>query len=155
MIYVWPTLAILLSLGLMGFSLVALYVDDWQRDLRERMASTDDDPRSPLAAYRTDQSPAELANHVVAVIGRLPRWRLERLEEGDGEVRLHLVRTTRWLRRKDDVRLRISPEGEGSILRAESQSRSALPDLGQNPRNLRELLGAIAEPVTRERNANR
>jgi uncharacterized protein (DUF1499 family) len=47
------------------------------------------------------------------------------------------------MRYKDDIRLSIKPADSGSLLSAESRSRVGRGDLGQNPRNLRELLGAI------------
>lgn len=142
----WPILAIVLSVSVVILSLLLLYVDDWQRDLRTNHASTSDDPQSPLAAVRSDLPVAELANHCIAAVARLPRWRLNRLDEGGGEVTIRFRRATPLLRFKDDVVVRIAPEGEGSILRAESKSRLGSADFGQNPRNLRELLAALKEP---------
>jgi len=139
----WPTLAVLLSLLALVVVIVALQVDDWRRDLTTNTASTSDDPRSALPAHHSELAPAELARHVLSVIDKLPRWRLAKLTEGDGQVTLHLVRSTPLLRFQDDITVAISPEPTGSILRAVSQSRVGKGDLGQNPRNLRELLSAL------------
>ncbi len=140
---IWPTLAVLLSLAALALVMVAWQVDDWGRDLTTNTASTSDDPRSALPAHRSGLPPAELARHVLSAIDKLPRWQLAELTEGDGKVMLHLVRSTPLLRFRDDIMVTISPEPTGSILRAVSQSRIGKGDLGQNPRNLRELLSAL------------
>jgi uncharacterized protein (DUF1499 family) len=145
----WPVLAVLISVAVVSVAIVSLYVDDWQRDFTTNHAATSDNPKSPLPAFRSELTPAELANHAMAVMGKVPRWRLSKLDEGDGEVTLHFVHATRLARFADDVTVRVSPEEEGSILRAESRSRIGKGDLGQNPRNLRELLEAVkAKPST-------
>lgn len=144
----WPVLAVLISVAVISVAIVSLYVDDWQRDFTTNHASTSDNPKSPLPALRSELSPAELANHTMGVMGKISRWRLAKLDEGAGEVTLHFVRVTRLARFADDITVRISPEGEGSILRAESRSRIGKGDLGQNPRNLRELLEAVKAKPT-------
>ena len=74
----------------------------------------------------------------------LARWQLVEQNESGGIIQLHFVRATPLWRFKDDIRVRIAPAaGGGSLLTAESRSRVGKGDLGQNPRNLRELLGAI------------
>ena len=145
MFWIWPTVAIVLSLGAVGLALLSLYIEDWSRDFTMNTASTSDDTKSALAAYRSDLPSAELANHTIAAAGRLPGWHLAKLEEGQGVVTLRFVRSTRLLRFKDDITVRITSEDGGSILRADSKSRLGKGDLGQNPRNLRELLAALKE----------
>jgi uncharacterized protein (DUF1499 family) len=145
MIWLWPTLAVLLSIVVLKFAIVALFVDDWRRDLTTNEATWGDEPGAVLPTYRSDLPPAELANHVIAVAGKLPRWRLAKLEEGDGEVAIRFVRSTRLLRFQDDIFVRIATAGEGSSLWASSKSRLGKGDLGQNPRNLRELHAALEE----------
>jgi uncharacterized protein (DUF1499 family) len=44
---------------------------------------------------------------------------------------------------RDDIRVQIEPAAEGTRLSAESRSRVGKGDLGQNPRNLRELLDKV------------
>jgi uncharacterized protein (DUF1499 family) len=73
----------------------------------------------------------------------LPRWRLEAQE---GEV-VRAVRTTRLFRFKDDVTARVSSDPKGARLELTSASRIGKGDLGQNPRNLKELLGAVEREV--------
>lgn len=146
MFWLWPTVAVVLSVGAVGLALISLYVEDWSRDFTTNTAATVDDPQSPLAALHSDLPPAELANHVIAVVGHLPRWRLIKLDEGQGLVTIHFVRTTPLAHFKDDVTVRIAPVEGGSVLHAESKSRLGTGDLGQNPRNLRELLDALDQP---------
>lgn len=56
---------------------------------------------------------------------------------------VRLVRATRFWRFEDDVTVKISPAEGGSVVTAQSQSRVGKGDLGQNPRNLIELLGEV------------
>lgn len=69
----------------------------------------------------------------------LPRWTLD--SSSDEEI--HAVRKTRILRFKDDIEVRIEKRNNGSEANFESASRVGKGDLGQNPRNLEELLEAI------------
>ena len=145
MFWIWPTLAIVLSIGIVGLTLLSLYVDDWKRDFTTNTASTSDDPKAALPAYHSDLPAAELANHTISAAGELKGWHLAKLEEGQGIVTLRFVRSTKLLRFKDDITVHIASEDGGSVLRAESKSRLGKGDLGQNPRNLRELLTAVKE----------
>lgn len=145
MFWIWPTLAVVLSIGIISVAIISLYVEDWSRDFTQNTASTSDDPKAALPAFHSDLPPAELANHTIAVAGKLPGWHLAKLDEGQGNVTLRFVRTTRLMRFKDDITVVIQPEDGGSILRADSKSRLGKGDLGQNPRNLRELLAGLKE----------
>lgn len=122
-----------------------LIIDDWSRDLTTNHAATsegaDDEALRPIHSTR---SPSETAQLVERAAAELSRWELVEETSGkDGVVTLALVRTTPLLRFRDDITVTISPEGNGSIITAESQSRVGRGDLGQNPRNLKELLGAV------------
>jgi uncharacterized protein (DUF1499 family) len=126
-----------------GIALLA-HVEDWSRDLTTNVAATDaagQDER--LRPIRSDLSPVELGERATAAARTLPRWELAGREQIDGTVQIHFVRTTGVMRYKDDIRVSIKPADSGSLLSAESRSRVGRGDLGQNPRNLRELLGAI------------
>jgi uncharacterized protein (DUF1499 family) len=69
----------------------------------------------------------------------LPRWSLE--ASGGNEVRA--VRKTRLFRFADDVTAQVYPDPDGARLELTSASRLGKGDLGQNPRNLEELLRAV------------
>ena len=138
-------IAIAAAAGLLAIViLVALQVEDWRRDLTTNHAETAQDAAdSRLQQIESELPPAELAARVSAAAAGLPNWRLESRQENGVSVELHCVRTTRLLRFADDIRVRIEPAEGGSRLTAESRSRVGKGDLGQNPRNLRELLGAV------------
>ena len=87
--------------------------------------------------------PERLLAAVRRAVGRLPRWRLEASE--GGEVRA--VRTTRLLRFRDDVTARVTPAPDGARLELTSASRVGKGDLGQNPRNIEELVRAVDREV--------
>lgn len=73
------------------------------------------------------------------------RWRIVSRNRTDTGAQLHLARRTRVMRFVDDIHVRLSAETSGTHLDAESQSRFGLGDLGQNPRNLRELVRGLSE----------
>jgi uncharacterized protein (DUF1499 family) len=142
-------IALYSGLGLAAIVFLALLigvisqVENWSRDFTTNTAVTDEaspDPR--LRPIESSQSPAELAKLVVAKAGGLPHWELAKQAESNGAADLHFIRTTGLWKFKDDIRVHIQPAGSGSRLTAESRSRVGKGDLGQNPRNLRELLAA-------------
>lgn len=144
----WLALYIGLGLALVLVFAIALilvtHVEDWGRDLTTNYATTSDDAADQrLRPIDAGVNPAELAAVVVRCAAELPRWQLAERSDEPGQIRLHFVRTTGLVGYKDDIRVRIEPAGNGSRLSAESQSRIGKGDLGQNPRNLRELLGKI------------
>lgn len=137
---------ILLAFSVPIFWMLVL-VEDWRRDLTTNHAATDaaaDDPA--LRPLRSPLPPAALAERVEEFVDRRRNWTLASIEPADSEgtIRLHLVRTTAVLRFKDDIHVVLAeaPEG-GSVLEATSRSRVGKGDLGQNPRNLRELIDSL------------
>ena len=127
-------------------------VEDWRRDLTTNQASTDADAEDPLLRpLHSPLSPEALAERVEQFVDSRRYWQLASIERSDDAktVRLHLVRTTAVLRFKDDIHVTIAetPEG-GTVLEATSRSRIGKGDLGQNPRNLRELIGALHSTST-------
>ena len=149
----WLALWIVCGLAISGLLVAAIvlvtHVEDWSRDLATNVAATSDQARDPrLRTLDSPLSPLELVDAVAQAAGQLPRWELVERTEEDRQVRLHFVRTTGVLRFKDDIRVRIEPAGSGSRLSAESRSRVGKGDLGQNPRNLRELLDKLRDAST-------
>ena len=97
---------------------------------------------TPNSARATRAYPATRDNLMAAIekaVDKLPRWRLERRNESE----VHAVRESRLFRFKDDVTVNIIPKHNGTEARFASASRVGKGDLGQNPRNLRELLETI------------
>ena len=138
-------IAIAAAAGLLAIVIiVALQIEDWRRDLTTNHAETAQDAAdSRLQPIESELSPGDLGYVVEAAAAGLPNWRLESRQENGESIELRFVRTTRLLRFVDDIRVRIAPTAGGSRLTAESRSRVGKGDLGQNPRNLRELLGAV------------
>jgi uncharacterized protein (DUF1499 family) len=134
--------AILVLLTIAG--ILVTHVEDWSRDLTTNYAATSDEARDErLRPIEAAASPDFLADMTVQAVDTLPQWELIERTSEDSTIRLHFVRTTGLVGYKDDIRVRIEPAGAGARLSAESQSRVGKGDLGQNPRNLRELLGAV------------
>jgi uncharacterized protein (DUF1499 family) len=106
-------------------------------------AETDEPGDPALASLTLPVPPAEALARVEAAVKRLPRWAVERVDAAAGAV--GLTRRTRLLRFVDDVTIRLEPVGGGTRVQARSQSRFGAVDLGQNRRNLIELLGALKE----------
>lgn len=105
-------------------------------------AAEDPSLRPPTSA----SAPADLADTIQAWTDSAPLWSVEKREASGGDVNMHLTRTTRVFRFVDDVHVRlIAAEGGGTRVEAESQSRVGKGDLGQNPRNLKELVGVITQ----------
>lgn len=100
-------------------------------------------PKSARAAGSYDTSPERLTSVIRGAIDSLPRWKIER--ESDGLI--EAVRSTRLFKFEDDVMVKISGSGEESKVVFESASRVGKGDLGQNRRNLRELLEAVDRTV--------
>lgn len=146
-------IAIYVALGLAATVLFGLLigvlsqVENWSRDFTTNTAATDDNASdSRLRPIDSASSPAELKDVVIAETSKLPNWELVEQIEEDGAAKLHFVRTTGLWKFKDDIRVQIGPiESGGSRLTAESRSRVGKGDLGQNPRNLRELHAAVRQ----------
>lgn len=136
---------------LAGVAIVTLYIfshiDDWSRDLTTNFAKTD--PSSTdLRPLELPLPPDRAASLVRRAAESLRGWQVAEESPSDlggGAVEWHFVRTTLLMRYKDDIHARIEPlaSGESVTVHLRSQSRIGKGDLGQNPRNLRELLRAI------------
>jgi uncharacterized protein (DUF1499 family) len=101
------------------------------------------DPTLEAVVLAIPKEPA--VDRIRAAIARQPRWAVIEADRATGTI--HATHATRIWRFVDDVRIRIEPWGDGSRLTAESRSRVGKGDLGQNARNLRELVRVLrSEP---------
>ncbi len=91
------------------------------------------------------QSPGEVAKLIEQWVKEHPKWSVESRDELAGRIEIHLTRTTPLLRFTDDIHVRLAADGRGTRVDAESQSRFGKGDLGQNPRNLKELMSGLRE----------
>jgi len=141
---------VLLVLG----AIIALQVDDWSRDLTANHAETSldagDQALRPLAS---DRSVNETAGTIERAAETLPRWSFEGRTEAGNVITLRFIRATKLFGFKDDITLRVESSAQGAIVNATSQSRVGKGDLGQNPRNLKEILGAVRKQLDEARDA--
>ncbi len=107
-------------------------------------------PKSLNSASTARTYPAEareLARAVEEAVRKLHRWSLV----SSSEVEVRASRKTRVLGFTDDVTVRLTPSTSGAHTNTRAEFRSAsrlgLWDLGQNRRNLDELLAAIDQEL--------
>jgi uncharacterized protein (DUF1499 family) len=132
------TVAIMLSI----FS----QLEDWKRDLTTNHAKLD--PESPDVSLRpltVGRTPNEVADRVVRWAKEQPRWSLQSRRDSESGITLDLTRTTKMFRFTDDIHVQLEADGDETRIEAESRSRLGKGDLGQNPRNLRELVNGVRE----------
>lgn len=119
-------------------------VDDWRRDFTTNHATTVEDAADEaLRPVRTRLAPSAARAAVEQAAARLPEWELHGESDDGPAMELHFVRTSWLMRFKDGVIVKISQEHGETVIEAESKSRVGRGDLGQNPRNLKELLRAV------------
>jgi uncharacterized protein (DUF1499 family) len=109
------------------------------------------DPKSLSTAHTARTYPvtaSDLARATESAIQRLPRWTLARASEEE----VQAVRRTRFLGFADEVTVHLMQSRTGANIntraRFVSASRVGVWDLGQNRRNLDELLLAIDRELT-------
>jgi hypothetical protein len=121
--------------------LFALSLDDWGRDFTGTFAEISADaPQEELRPFASRRSADELTEAVRWAAVRIKNWEYVGDTQVDQTTTLVFVRTSRILRFKDDIIVRIEDRGGERVVTAASKSRSSLGDLGRNPRNLRRLL---------------
>jgi uncharacterized protein (DUF1499 family) len=84
-------------------------------------------------------APGDLLAAVRRTVEKVPRWSVG--SAADHEIKA--VLRTRLLRFRDDVSVRVTDHEGGTRAEFRSASRVGKGDLGQNPRNLRELIEAL------------
>lgn len=105
----------------------------------------------PIRAHYPALAPLALATPPDQTYGRVRslavsnafNWKIVAEEPGEG--RLEAVAETRLFRWKDDIVIRIRPDGQGgSIVDMRSKSREGKGDLGANARRIRKFFEALA-----------
>ena len=131
-------------------------IDNWKRDLTTNHARlTDDAADEQLRPPRVSGTPAEVADRIAAWVESQARWSLVNQKTLDEGLEMNLIRVTPIMRFTDDITVILRNEKEGTRVKATSQSRVGKGDLGQNPRNLKELVnfllqsGQIVDPNAR------
>ncbi|HWE40750.1 MAG TPA: DUF1499 domain-containing protein [Isosphaeraceae bacterium] len=116
------------------------WLDGWTKN---RADSKADDADPDLRPIRLSIPPAEAVARAEATISKLSRWAVVAADPAAGT--LHATHATRVWRFVDDVHLRFEPDGSGTMIVGQSQSRVGKGDFGQNARNLRELAQALRD----------
>jgi len=105
-------------------------------------ADTDEGKDPTLTPVDMSMSLAEAVRRIETVIGSLPRWQVESVDVSAGIVKA--TRRTRLFRFIDDITIRLELVSPSTTrVHARSQSRVGKGDLGQNRRNLLELLTKV------------
>jgi uncharacterized protein (DUF1499 family) len=84
--------------------------------------------------------PAQAFERALAA-ARARGWEIVAAEPGEG--RIEATDTTRWFGFKDDVVIRVRPEGKGSRVDVRSVSRVGRGDVGANAARIRKFLDAL------------
>lgn len=149
MTFLGIALLVVISLVLLGAGGMLLTVDDWSRDLQLNVAEISETALdADLHPVHFILPPQEAADCVERELAKLPHWRLASRTPLENGIELKWERKTRWLGFIDDVTVRLTVVEDGSVLSAQSRSRVGKGDLGQNPRNLRELIRAVRDCVS-------
>jgi uncharacterized protein (DUF1499 family) len=90
----------------------------------------------------TDVPPAEMFSRAEAT-ARAMNWEIVATSPEEG--RIEATDTTMWFGFKDDVVIRITPEGEGSRLDIRSMSRVGKSDIGKNAERIRAFLAKVQQ----------
>jgi uncharacterized protein (DUF1499 family) len=90
----------------------------------------------------TDVPPAEMFSRAEAT-ARAMGWEIVAAVPEEG--RIEATDTTAWFGFKDDIVIRITPEGEGSRLDIRSMSRVGKSDIGKNAERIRGFLAKVKE----------
>ena len=126
-------------------ALMLFRIDNWSRDFTTNVATTSES--TDLKPLRLAISADEAAERLKQRIANLAHWTwVDQTRSQEGEINVTLVRQTTLFRFKDDVQVSISPEANSAprvVLNVTSRSRVGKGDLGQNPRNIKELFAAM------------
>lgn len=126
------------------------------RAVRERSPNGSAYGGAPIAAQQRqaypDIAPVRLSLPADAAFARAEAaaralgWTIAAAAPANG--RIEATDTTRWWGFKDDVVIRVAPDGGGSRIDARSVSRVGLSDLGVNARRIRAFVAALARPAS-------
>lgn len=150
------TVGIILAITFGLFALIAMRVDDWSRDWTQNYAELNEDAQRPeMRPVKLDTSPSEVIEKVKNWVERQPNWTWVTTQKYDPptsgapmkpgtSVAIQLTRQTGLFKFTDDVTVMLRKNDDGSVtMNATSQSRLGKGDLGQNPRNLVELVNGV------------
>jgi uncharacterized protein (DUF1499 family) len=140
--YLGPTIgivAVLITVWILS------YIEDWSRDLSINVAETTVDAKDErLRTWHTAKSLADLDAKLQQIATYNSLWSYDKSESPEPTTRkIYLVRTTKIMRFKDDIIVTLRRGEDETIVDVYSKSRVGKGDLGQNPRNIRDLLNYL------------
>jgi len=139
-------LVLIVCLLALPLVVVLLQVDDFGRDFTTNVAETSwSATDAALRPTAMDRPTDEIVTAIKEAVTTLPRWTIVAEERDGGLAVLRFVRTSGLFRFKDDITVLVEDERSRRVISATSRSRVGKGDLGQNPRNLRALMGAVRQ----------
>lgn len=119
-------------------------IDNWKRDLTTNYARLDSQASDEdLRPLQLAESPKQVADRIEEWVEKESKWQVMSRRETEKGLEMDLIRTTGLMRFTDDINVHLDASEGGTHVRAESQSRVGKGDLGQNPRNLKELVSVL------------
>jgi uncharacterized protein (DUF1499 family) len=106
----------------------------------ERIAQQQKAAYPDIAPFESGQAPHALFDQALAA-ARAAGWTIAAAERDEG--RIEATASTRIFGFKDDIVLRISPSGSGSVLDMRSMSRVGISDVGANARRIRTFFATL------------
>jgi uncharacterized protein (DUF1499 family) len=111
-----------------------------ENETPESLAAAQRTAYPDIVSQRFDASPSEVFDRALAAANNLG-WEIVAAEPAQG--RIEATDTTFWFRFKDDIVIRIRPDGDQTVLDARSVSRVGRSDVGKNAARLRSFFGAL------------
>ncbi|QDU73217.1 hypothetical protein Pan97_01840 [Bremerella volcania] len=146
MIWLYVALGLLAILIVGPIVVLSLYVDDWSRDLTTNHAETRKSDPNPLLQPLVVPGDRDKATALVTdAIVKLEDWSIESITTEGKRTIVNATRTTKLLKFTDDIRVYLNDAEDGVQITVTSQSRVGKGDLGQNPRNIAELMSKVRE----------
>jgi len=132
------------TLAILGLVALFALVDDPRRDFFEYRAALREDAADPLLRPMVfDRPAAELIEATRDAARRIKNLDYIGTARVDNASTVVFERTSRWLRFKDDIIIRVEDLGSRCRVTGESRSRQEFGDLGRNPRNLRRIVSEL------------
>ena len=134
---------------LVPMAIIALRIDNWSRDWTTNHASLEATAENPnLRPLQLPGTQDEIAEKIQSWVKEQGHWKTNGMSIDELVVTLYLTRKT-TIGFTDDVTVELRPEKSNGlsfvVVHAESQSRVGKGDLGQNPRNLIELVNGLRD----------
>lgn len=128
---------------IIGVTIALLQVDDWSRDLTDWRAATQEEADDELLRPISVSLPVERVSELVRETAmQLPRWSSLNEDSRDDSLHTMTFQRRRWLVGIVDtitVSLNEDEASDTTIVEVFSESEVHWGDLGQNPRNIKEL----------------